>query len=224
MLHNPRTRIVYDDARHYLLTTTDTFDIIASDPLDVFVKGTAALYSQEYFEAVKRHLRPGGIFTLYVPLYETDMRDHQERAGHFFRRFPGRHHLGQHHRSAAATTWSSWARRSRFTSIWTKLNQRFYQPDYAPVAQSLREIGVDSPARPFWPTMPAEVRPGPWLAGADLNRDGDLRLQYLAGWGINSSLEDVIYRQMMSYRHPPDGLFTGSAERLQALFAAIGTP
>ena len=51
--HNPRTHIVYDDARHYLLTTTEKFDVIASDPLDVFVKGTAALYSQEYFEAVK---------------------------------------------------------------------------------------------------------------------------------------------------------------------------
>ena len=58
MLHNPRTRMVYDDARHYLLTTTEKFDIIASDPLDVFVKGTAALYSEEYFEAVKRHLKP----------------------------------------------------------------------------------------------------------------------------------------------------------------------
>ena len=53
--HNPRTHIVYDDARHYVLTTTEKFDIIASDPLDVFVKGTAALYSKEYFEAVKDH-------------------------------------------------------------------------------------------------------------------------------------------------------------------------
>ena len=67
VLHNPRTRIVFDDARHYLLTTTDKFDIIASDPLDVFVKGTAALYSKEYFEAVKRHLNPGGMFTPVRP-------------------------------------------------------------------------------------------------------------------------------------------------------------
>ena len=50
------------------MTSTEKFDIIASDPLDVFVKGTAALYSKEYFEAVKRHLNPGGYFTLYAPL------------------------------------------------------------------------------------------------------------------------------------------------------------
>ena len=61
----------------------------------------------------------------------------------------------------------------------------------------------------------------PWYAGAELNRDGDLRLQYLAGWGINSSLEDFIYRQMSSYRRPPLNLFTGSAERVQSLMYAM---
>jgi len=39
--NDPRTHIVFDDARHYVLTTTEKFDIIASDPLDVFAKGTA---------------------------------------------------------------------------------------------------------------------------------------------------------------------------------------
>jgi spermidine synthase len=62
---------------------------------------------------------------------------------------------------------------------------------------------------------------GPWYAGAEINRDGDLRLQYLAGWGINSSLEDFIYRQMLSYRRPPWNLFTGSPERMQSLMYAV---
>ena len=222
VLHNPRTRIVYDDARHYLLTTTDTFDIIASDPLDVFVKGTAALYSQEYFEAVKRHLRPGGIFTLYVPLYETDLRTIKSELATFFAAFP------------AGTIWANTIDGRGYDMVFMgqaepfhvdldELDQRFYQPDYAPVAQSLREIGVDSPLRLLADYAGRKSDLDPWLAGADLNRDGDLRLQYLAGWGINSSLEDVIYRQMMSYRHPPAGLFTGSADRVQALFAAMGT-
>ena len=48
--HNPKTHIVYDDARHYLLTTQNKYDIIASDPLDVFVKGTAA----HLFEGILR--------------------------------------------------------------------------------------------------------------------------------------------------------------------------
>ena len=85
---DPRTHIVFDDARHYLLTTTEKFDIIASDPLDVFIKGTAALYSKEYFESVKKHLNPGGMFTLYVPLYETDEPTIKSELATFFEAFP----------------------------------------------------------------------------------------------------------------------------------------
>ena len=50
--------------------------MIASDPLDVFVKGTAALYSKEYFESVKSHLNPGG----YVLALCAALRD--RRADH----------------------------------------------------------------------------------------------------------------------------------------------
>src|SRR5205823_8615001 len=88
VFRNPRTRVVCDDARHYVMTTTDMFDIIASDPLDVFAKGTAALYSKEYFDAVKRHLNPGGVFTLYVPLYESDVRTVKSELATFFEAFP----------------------------------------------------------------------------------------------------------------------------------------
>ena len=93
---DPRTHIVFDDARHYLLTTTDKFDIIASDPLDVFIKGTAALYSKEYFESVKSHLNPGGMFTLYVPLYETDEPTIKSELATFFEAFPYGTDLGEH--------------------------------------------------------------------------------------------------------------------------------
>jgi spermidine synthase len=89
------------------------------------------------------------------------------------------------------------------------------------VAQSLREIGVHSAVDLLATYAGQKSDLGAWYAGAELNRDGDLRLQYLAGWGINSSLEDVIYRQMMSFRRPPLNLFTGSADRMQSLMYAI---
>ena len=60
-----------------------------------------------------------------------------------------------------------------------------------------------------------------WCAGAELNTDADLRLQYLGGWGINSTLEDVIYRQMLAFRQLPNDLFTGSPERVDSLLTAI---
>ena len=71
MLEDPRVQVVYDDARHYLLTTHDKFDIITSDPIHPWVKGSATLYTREYFDLCRRHLNPGGLITQWVPLYES---------------------------------------------------------------------------------------------------------------------------------------------------------
>jgi spermidine synthase len=72
VVKDPRVEIVYDDARHYILTTGEKFDIITSDPIHPWVKGAATLYTKEYFDLVKRHLNPGGVVTQWVPLYESN--------------------------------------------------------------------------------------------------------------------------------------------------------
>ena len=60
VMRDPRTRIVYDDARHFIFTTKQKFDVITTDPIHPWVKGTSTLYSKEYYELVKTHLNPGG--------------------------------------------------------------------------------------------------------------------------------------------------------------------
>jgi hypothetical protein len=62
---------------------------------------------------------------------------------------------------------------------------------------------------------------GKWTAGAPINRDRDLRLQYLAGWGINSQMADVLYREMLAYRRAPSNIFSGSPKYLGDLLGTI---
>jgi spermidine synthase len=218
--HNPRTHIVYDDARHYLLTTTEKFDVIASDPLDVFVKGTAALYSKEYFESVKSHLNPGGMFSLYVPLYETDERTIKSELETFFQAFPN------------ATVWANTRDGLGYDMVFMgqaeplkvnldEVQQRLERPDYQLVAESLRGIGVSSSKELFATYAGQKSDLGKWTKNAEVNRDADLRLSYLAGWGINSNLEDFLYREMLRYRQPPATIFTGSPERLRDLYVEM---
>jgi len=220
VLNNPRTTIHFDDARHYVLTTKDKFDIIASDPLDVFVKGTAALYSKEYFQAVKDHLNLGGIFTLYVPLYESDVRTVKSELATFFDVFP------------YGSVWANTIDGQGYDMVFMgqaeplkinldEIQKRLDRPDYAPVLQSLREIGINSATDLFATYAGQKSDLGPWLEGAEINRDADLRLSYLAGWGINSTLEDVIYRQMIAYRRAPVNIFTGSPQAINALIFAM---
>jgi spermidine synthase len=219
---NPKTHIVFDDARHYLMTTTEKFDVIASDPLDVFVKGTAALYSKEYFESVKRHLNPGGMFTLYVPLYETDETTIRSELATFFDAFPN------------GTLWANTREGLGYDMVFMgqieplRINLdevlgRTKDPSYAPVQQSLADIEMRSLNDLFstYTGNAADMRP--WTQGAPINTDQDLRLSYLAGWGINSTLEDTLYRKMLSYRRPPTAIFYGSPALVDPLMAMLAS-
>ena len=88
VFHDPRTRVFYDDARHYILTSREKFDVITSDPIHPWVKGTSTLYSKEYFELCKAHLKPGGVVTQWVPLYESDPETIKSELATFFDVFP----------------------------------------------------------------------------------------------------------------------------------------
>ena len=217
---NPKTHIVFDDARHYLMTTNEKFDIIASDPLDVFVKGTAALYSREYFDSVKRHLNPGGMFSLYVPLYETDEATIRSELKTFFDAFP------------YGSVWANLRDGEGYDMVFMgqpdplridldTVERRYDLPEHEPVRQSLRDIGVDNLYDLFSTYTGSAADLAPYVKGAEDNTDGDLKLSYLAGWGINSNLEDYLYRQMLKYRTSPTQVFSGSPEKLAPLMTSF---
>jgi spermidine synthase len=63
-----------------------------------------------------------------------------------------------------------------------------------------------------------------WLKDAAINRDRDLRLQYLAGMGLNLSQSQAIYNDMLAFRRPPDNLFVGSDALKTWLWQAIDHP
>jgi spermidine synthase len=56
-----------------------------------------------------------------------------------------------------------------------------------------------------------------YLIGAQINNDLNLRLQYLAGLGLNSMAAPQIYREILTYRRFPQDLLTGAGGRLDAL-------
>ena len=62
------------------------------------------------------------------------------------------------------------------------------------------------------------------LTGAEINDDLSMRLQYLAGMGLNSDDAARLYHEIISYRKFPEGLLTGSGERIGALRELLGRP
>jgi spermidine synthase len=220
VLRDPRTHVFYDDARHFVLTTKEKFDVITSDPIHPWVKGTATLYSKEYFEMCKRHLKPGGVVTQWVPLYESDPETVKSELATFFQVFPH------------GTIWNSDLSNRGYDLVllgraepvpidMDALDRKLRRPEYARVARSLDEVGLGSMLDLLSTYAGRQDELRPWLQGAQINRDLNMRLQYLAGWGLNYNHPELIYHNLLMHRGFPQDLFTGSPESVHVLRALL---
>jgi spermidine synthase len=221
--NDPRTTIHYDDARHFILTSKDKYDIITSDPIHPWVKGTSSLYSKQYFELVKQHLNPGGIVTQWVPLYESDMATVKSELATFFDVFPN------------GTVWGNDINGEGYDVVLLgqveplnlnidALEDRWARPDYARVAQSMATVNFHNATDMLATYAGRASDMKRWLAGADINEDMSMRLQYLAGMGLNFDSPGTVYGEMLEYRRFPRDIFTGSEPRVRALEALVSTP
>jgi len=219
--HDPRVQIVYDDARHFILTTKEKFDVITSDPIHPWVKGAATLYTKEYFELVKQHLNPGGVVTQWVPLYESYPDVVKSEVATFFNVFPD------------GTIWSNDIQGKGYDVLLAghatpqsinidSLQARLAKPENSRVLESLQEVGFNS-GLSLLSTYAGQARDlAPWLQDAEINRDSNLRLQYLAGMGLNSYQSAGILDDILKYRRFPENLFVGAESERQYLRQQFG--
>src|SRR5262249_8214520 len=91
-----------------------------------------------------------------------------------------------------------------------ELQQRLKQPDHAAAQSSLEGVGFQSVVG-LLGTYAGQARDlEPWMAGASINRDQNLRLQFLAGLHLNLQGAGPIYFDMLRFRRYPNELFFGS--------------
>ena len=218
-----RTQIYFDDARHFVLVTPEKFDIITSDPIHPFVKGSAALYSKEYFQMVRDHLNPGGIVTQWVPLYESDEATVKSEIATFMEVFPNSTIYANTLDGGGydlVIVGQNDAPKINIDAVQTRLDR----PDYAGVKKSLSDVGIYSAKDLFSTYAGDKANLAPWTKDAQINHDMDMRLQYLAGLALNVSQETPIYQSILGYRKAPSDIFTGTPDSLTALFSAIDHP
>lgn len=221
VLNDPRVELVVDDARHYVLTSREKFDIITSDPVHPWVKGSATLYSKEYFEMCRRRLNPGGIMTQWLPLYESNLEAVKSELATFFDVFPN------------GVLWGNDVDGMGYDSVMMGWNgpasvpvdlmqQRLHHSDYRRVTEALGEVGYYS-AFDLLATYAGQAGDlKEWLRDATINRDRNLRLQYLAGLGLNLQRAGAIYSSILERRNFPEGLFQGSENSLATLVGMFG--
>ncbi len=71
--HSPAIHIHLADARRYVLGTPERYDVVMADVYHPWVDGTAALYTQEHFAAIRAILNRDGLFCQWLPLHQLDL-------------------------------------------------------------------------------------------------------------------------------------------------------
>src|ERR1051325_7108771 len=206
VMRDPRTHIMYDDARHFIFTTKQKFDVITTDPIHPWVKGTSTLYSKEYYELVKTHLNPGGIVAQWLPIYDSDPDTVKSELATFFEVFPN------------GTLWSNYTQGAGGYDLVLiggesgaididAMQQRLDRSEYAKVLASISQVGFHSAVELMASYGGRAPDLKAYFAGAPINDDMNLRLQYLAGLGVNSMAFQKVFSDVLNYRRFPEDLF-----------------
>jgi spermidine synthase len=178
------------------------------------------LYTREFFELAKTRLNPGGIMTLFVQLYESNLEAVKSEIGTFFEAFPkgmifANLYNGQGYDLVLL------GQVEGTTIDVDAMQAKLDRPEFAPVKHSLAQIGMNSAVDLFGTYAGEAADFAPWTKNAQINRDRNLRLQYLAGRGLNLYQADVIYNDMAVYsKDPKPGMFRGHRRRFRRCWIA----
>jgi spermidine synthase len=88
VLNDPRLHIIFDDARNFLLTSQDEYDLIISEPSNPWIAGVGTLFTTEYYAAVRQRLAQGGMFVQWVQSYSLAPADLRMIIGTLAPHFP----------------------------------------------------------------------------------------------------------------------------------------
>ena len=87
----PRLTLFVADARRFIKTTPETYDVIVADLFHPARDGAGTLYTLEHFRAIRERFALGGLFCQWLPLYQMDEPTLKIITATFLQVFPEAH-------------------------------------------------------------------------------------------------------------------------------------
>ena len=84
----PAPRLIAADARRFVRTAPQRYDVVVSDNFHPARSGSGALYTVEHFQAVRDRLAPRGLFCQWLPLHQLDIATLRSITAAFLQAFP----------------------------------------------------------------------------------------------------------------------------------------
>ncbi len=88
VLEDPRVRAEINDGRNFVLASPERFDVILSDSIHPRYAGNGSLYTKDYFELCRKRLAPGGVVSMWLPMYSLTTHNYLQIVRAFRDVFP----------------------------------------------------------------------------------------------------------------------------------------
>ena len=216
VLRDPRVHVSLDDARNFLFTTREAYDVIISEPSNPWIAGVATLFTREFYRAACSRLAPGGVFVQWVQAYSLFPEDLRMVLATFLSEFHG------------ASLWHGDAPDLILLAPTPPANEIIRHAQGLRGSPRLREdfsqLGMEQPAGLFGFYLLDDARLRKFSSGAPINTDDQTLLEYhaprsLLVHGLEDKNRDAILREQgnpLPDDFPPDS-------RDSALAAAAAT-
>jgi len=75
ILKSNHVRLIVDDGRNVVQHASGFYDVITSEPSNLWMSGVANLFTREFFQSVQKRLRPDGVLCQWIHLYQISAHD-----------------------------------------------------------------------------------------------------------------------------------------------------
>ncbi len=192
VLSDPRMHVTFDDARNFLFTTREKYDLIVSEPSNPWIAGVATLFTREFYAAVQSRLAPGGAFVQWMQAYSLYPEDLRMLFATFLSEFHG------------ATLWHGdapdmilMAPTPPSAEILKRTEWLYSQPR---LHDDFTQLGMEAPAGLFGFYLLDDAGLRKFSGGAPINTDDRTLLEYhapraLLARGLEDKNRDAIVAQ-----------------------------
>ena len=193
-LADPRVDLVLGDGRNHVLLTRKQYDVIISEPTNVWISGVGDLFTYEFFRLARERLKPGGMMSVWFHTYH--MGDPELRAGikTFVSLFPH------------TTMWL--ANESDLVLVATleptRIDQGFLARMSEPkVAGDLARVGVNEPADVLGALLFTEDQLAAYVGSARrLHTDDNMLMEFNSGRRAFEATHEVHLRNIAERLRP----------------------
>jgi spermidine synthase len=176
VLGDPRLTATINDGRNFILASPETFDVILSDSIHPRYAGNGSLYTEDYFRLCLKRLRPGGVVSMWLPMYSLVPENYRSIVRAFRDVFP------------YVSIWYPHSVENSFTIViatpekTVRLRDIATRIDASPgVRRDLAEIGADDPAELLSYLMLGPDAVTAWVKDVEPHVDDRPTVEYESG-------------------------------------------